>query len=65
MAKGKKSRGRKKGSRNKSTIAGELPRDYEMAKAVAPYIHPRLATIARSAQRKCNRRGARCLRTLS
>jgi hypothetical protein len=69
MAKGKKTGGRKKGSRNKATIAleqelaasGELPRDYmlrimrdpnaddhrrdEMAKAVAPYVHPRFATI--------------------
>jgi hypothetical protein len=69
MAKGKKTGGRKKGSRNKSTIvqeqelaaSGELPRDYmlrimrdpeaddhrrdEMAKAMAPYVHSRFATI--------------------
>jgi hypothetical protein len=70
MAKGKKTGGRKKGSRNKSTMvreeelaaSGELPRDYmlrimrdpnaddhrrdEMAKAVAPFVHPRFATIS-------------------
>jgi hypothetical protein len=76
MAKGKKTGGRKKGSRNKATIAleqelaasGETPKDYmlrvmrdpkvddhrrdEMAKAVAPYVHPRLATIPHTAESK-------------
>ena len=74
MAKGKKTGGRRKGSRNKSTIAleqelaasGETPKEYmlrvmrdpkvddhrrdEMAKAVAPYVHPRLATIPHIAE---------------
>ena len=41
MARGYKTGGRKKGSPNKATAQ---QRD-EMAKAAAPYVHPRLAAV--------------------
>lgn len=74
MAAGKKTGGRKRGSKNKATIeleeaiadSGEMPKGYmlrvmrdpkaeparrdAMAKAVAPYCHPHLASIQHSGE---------------